>query len=88
MHTALAFALITAAVAGPADFLLQPGDKAPPYRMRDLDNTMFSLRDITGPDAKTEVKKTVLQVFFATWCEPCKTELEDIRKIEKLWRPG
>ncbi len=54
--------------------------------MRDLDNNMFSLRDISGPQAQTEVKKTVLQVFFATWCEPCKTELEDIRKLEKLWK--
>ena len=70
MHAALALALITAAVAAPTDFLLQPGDKAPPYRMRDLDNNMFSLRDISGPQAQTEVKKTVLQVFFATWCEP------------------
>ena len=95
MYAVLALALVTTTLAANDNLVLQPGDKAPPYSMRDLDNTMFSLRDLIGTDycsnetycqAQPEVKKTVIQVFFATWCEPCIAELDAIRKIETMWK--
>ena len=85
MQAVLALSLVVSSLVSNPDLLLQTGDKAPPYSMRDLDGNVFSLRDLTGPTAATP-SKTVLMVFFATWCEPCKAELPDLRQIEKLWK--
>lgn len=85
MQAILAFSLVVSSLVSSPDLLLQTGDNAPPFSMRDLDGEVFALRDLTGPSA-AKPGKTVLMVFFATWCEPCKAELPDLRRIEKLWK--
>ena len=85
MQAVLAFSLVVSSLISNPDLLLQTGDKAPPFSMRDLDGDVVALRDITGPTA-TAPGKTIVLSFFATWCEPCKAELQDLRQIEKLWK--
>ena len=85
MQAVLAFSLVVSSLISNPDLLLQTGDKAPPFSMRDLDGNVVSLRDMTGPTAQSPGKTIVLS-FFATWCEPCKAELQDLRQIEKLWK--
>ncbi len=85
MQAVLAFSLVVSSLISNPDLLLQTGDKAPPFSMRDLDGNVVALRDLTGPTA-TAPGKTIVLSFFATWCEPCKAELQDLRQIEKLWK--
>ena len=82
MHLALLAVLTVGAGAG--DLLLEVGDRAPPFAMRDLDRDVFSLRNHTGADA-SEPKKAVVMVFFATWCKPCKKEIPILKRIQGRW---
>ena len=60
MHL-LALALAAQMTAsGGEDFLLQIGDRAPPFSMRDLDREMFSLANHIGPEASEPRKAIVL----------------------------
>ncbi len=85
MHVLLTMALATQITAGHGELLLKAGDRAPPFAMRDLNRTIFSIRDHTGKTAK-EPKKAILLVFFATWCKPCMKEIPIIKRIYRRWK--
>lgn len=74
-----------AAPAAEQPLLLNVGEPAPPFAMRALDRSMFSLSDYTGSGAP-KAKKALLLVFFATWCEPCKKEIPIIKLIYSRWQ--
>src|SRR5208283_3955393 len=81
-------ALVLAAnLASPttSDLLLNVGDDAPPFSMRDLDNKVFSLHEHAGAQAKTPSKAMVM-VFFATWCKPCMKEVPVLKKVYEAWQ--
>jgi peroxiredoxin len=49
------------------------GDKAPSFRIQDIDGHEFSTESLRG--------KVVAVNFFATWCGPCLKELPHIQEI-------
>jgi thiol-disulfide isomerase/thioredoxin len=67
---------------------LSVGSEAPPFVMRNLvtDNAVF-LRDYTGKTLREPWKKknrcVVVLSFWATWCEPCKTEIPLLEKLSE-----
>jgi phosphate/phosphite/phosphonate ABC transporter binding protein len=85
MHVLLTLVLATQVAAGRGDLLLNTGDRAPPFAMRDLDRKIFSIRDHAGPKA-TEPKKAIVLVFFATWCKPCMKEIPIIKRVHRSWK--
>jgi peroxiredoxin len=56
-----------------ASSLVKSGDQAPLFRVKSLDGTEVDLDRLRG--------KTVLLVFFATWCGPCNLELPHVQEI-------
>jgi phosphate/phosphite/phosphonate ABC transporter binding protein len=83
---ALAILLLATLSATPStDLLLNVGDEAPPFAMRDLNNKVFSMRDHTGSEPKT-AKKAVVMVFFATWCKPCMKEVPIVKALYSAWK--
>ena len=50
------------------------GEKAPDFTLKDIYGNRFSLSDFRG--------KVVILDFFATYCEPCKTEVEELRRLK------
>ena len=85
MHAALTLALTLQLGSTGGDLLLNTGDSAPPFSMRDLDRKMFSLRDHVG-NAPTEARKAMVLVFFATWCKPCMKEIPILKSVHRRWQ--
>ncbi|MBO8126976.1 MAG: TlpA family protein disulfide reductase [Firmicutes bacterium] len=57
------------------------GEIAPDFTLPDLDGEMVALSDYRG--------KYVFLNFFATWCNPCKSELPDFNRMNlRMQREG
>ena len=70
--------------AGSDKLRLAVGQNAPPFRLRDMQSEDFVLNDIVGKNVAQP--KTLVLVFFATWCGPCKREIPIMRDIYKRWK--
>jgi phosphate/phosphite/phosphonate ABC transporter binding protein len=70
--------------AGSEDLLLKIGDPAPPFSMKDLEKSVFTLAQHVGPNPD-QPRKAVMMAFFATWCEPCKKEIPIVKKLHAEW---
>jgi alkyl hydroperoxide reductase subunit AhpC len=63
---------------------LKVGQNAPVFSMKTLNpklskTRVFSLRKVVGPTAKS--KQTVVLSFAASYCEPCKKELAELKPL-------
>lgn len=55
------------------DTVPEAGNYAPPFELKDVNGKKSSLSEYKG--------KVVLLNFWATWCEPCKSELPSLNNI-------
>lgn len=69
------FALAAAPVIAAAP--LRPGQKAPAFSVKTLDDKKLSLEKFRG--------KPVYIDFFASWCAPCRDETPGIVKLSKQY---
>lgn len=53
--------------------LLKPGIAAPEFQLNDLDGKAVKLSDFRG--------KTVVLVFWASWCPDCRKEVPDLKAM-------
>ncbi|MGE3977873.1 MAG: peroxiredoxin family protein [Nitrospira sp.] len=53
--------------------VVQVGDEAPNFQLRDLHGNMMSLSQLRG--------KVVLLNFWATWCGPCRVEMPAMEQL-------
>lgn len=70
----LFFSLVLAAQNNSIDFLNE-GDQLPAFKLETIDGQLISDQSLKG--------KTVVMVFFATWCPPCVRELPHVQ--QKIW---
>lgn len=70
-----AVVLIVLYVAYKAHWRVQPGDSIPDIALGSLDGEVVELAELRG--------RIVVLNFFATWCPPCRLELQEIH--EDLW---
>ncbi len=59
--------------------MLKVGDKAPAFRLEDLDGKPFDLTEEVG-------RKVYLLVFWSIFCEPCKAEMPLIQRLYEQYR--
>jgi peroxiredoxin len=57
------------------DLLNKP---APDFRLKDVDGRELALKDLRG--------RTVFLDFWATWCEPCRKEMPDIKALQEEFK--
>lgn len=51
--------------------IVKPGQQVPEFSFKDYDGKTVSISDCKG--------KTVMIMFFATWCPPCRKELPHVQ---------
>jgi peroxiredoxin len=54
------------------------GQKAPDFTLKDLDGKSVTLASHRG--------KVVILVFWASWCPPCKDELQSLNKLYGMYK--
>lgn len=60
--------------------LLKPGSKAPDFTLNDLSGKPVSLSDYRG--------KTVVLVFWASWCPDCRAEVPELKEMAAAADPA
>jgi thiol-disulfide isomerase/thioredoxin len=62
---------------------LEPGDQAPTFALRTLEDDYFFLRDVCGHELRAPGgnPKLVVLDFWALWCKPCHRMLPIIRDV-------
>lgn len=76
---AAALAIWFLAAAGPAALALDPGDQAPPLRVKEwVSNTAVSLEEAKG--------KILVIEFWATWCGPCRRTAPHLNTLHKKYQ--
>jgi peroxiredoxin len=84
---ALTFAILAPSLALAADAeSLKVGEPAPPFVLKTMNPKQsgvpqYALRDRIGPEAKAG-KKAVVLSFAASYCEPCKRELAELKGMK------
>lgn len=63
-----------------ATSIAQQADKIPPADVNKLDGTSFNTANI-----KNDGKPIIIN-FWATWCSPCKRELNNIAEMYEMWQ--
>lgn len=63
-----------------ATSIAQQADKIPSADVNKLDGTSFNTADI-----KNDGKPIIIN-FWATWCSPCKRELNNIAEMYEMWQ--
>src|SRR5678815_1511264 len=58
-----------------SQLVLQRGMKAPSFQATDLNGNRVDFDEIA------RANKTVFITFWATWCDPCRTELQNLEKL-------
>ena len=59
--------------------LLRPGTAAPDFTLNDLDGKAVSFKDFRG--------KSVVLVFWATWCPDCRAEVPELKAMHAAADP-
>ena len=67
--------------------IVQAGETAPTFFLRQATGESFFLTKIVGPRAKEAVRKPIVLSYFATWCIPCKKEIPQLEILQKKY-PG
>ncbi len=60
--------------------VVQVGDEAPNFKLRDLAGNIMSLSQLRG--------KVVLLNFWATWCGPCRVEMPAMEQLYRTFPRG
>jgi peroxiredoxin len=76
------FLLLTSHAGGenPSPYAIESlsGQKAPDFTLKDLDGTSVTLSSHKG--------NVVILVFWASWCPPCKDELQSLNKLHGIYK--
>lgn len=75
MRKLLPILLLLAGCGGPGGMT---GQEAPPFMLPDLSGKTHTTAEFKG--------KVVLLDFWATWCEPCRSELPDIKRLQSSYK--
>ena len=78
MQKALIILLGLLALLSAFAYPAQIGEIAPPFELTDLSGDLVKSGDLKG--------KVVFMVFWATWCEQCRTELPELDILYKKYR--
>lgn len=65
--------IVSVGSARAIDTAPEAGNYAPPFELKDINGRKSALSEYRG--------KVVLLNFWATWCEPCKSELPSLNNI-------
>ena len=76
MLRAIVFVALLAAL--PAHSVAQGSNKAPALVLKDVRGRALRLSDYKG--------KVVLLNFWATWCPPCRAEMPDLIKMQRVYQ--
>lgn len=66
--------------------LLQVGERAPNFQLRDVQEKIVSLNWFCGEKLPPTQRKIVVLNFFQTTCKPCIEELPAIKRFYNSWK--
>ncbi|MCH8327258.1 MAG: TlpA family protein disulfide reductase [Candidatus Marinimicrobia bacterium] len=67
--------------------IVQAGEMAPTFFLRQSTGKSFFMTKIVGPKAKEGTRKPIVLSYFATWCIPCKKEIPQLEILQQKY-PG